>query len=230
MREVDRLTVEIYGLQIEQMMENAGRHLAELARRLAGGSVRGTRIAVVIGKGNNGGGGMVAARHLHNWGADVTALLPEVGLSGVPAAQRRILRAFLIEEETEADAVRHLADWTGPLVLDALIGYGLTGNPRGLSAAMIDAVNASAATVIALDVPSGLDATSGVVHTPCVKATATMTLALPKTGLLMTEARDVVGALYLTDIGIPAALYMAIGLEVPHLFNRDPVVRLRSNE
>jgi NAD(P)H-hydrate epimerase len=230
MREVDRLAVEVYGLQIEQMMENAGRHLAELTRRLAGGSVHDTRIAVAIGKGNNGGGGMVAARHLHNWGADVTTLLPEVGLSGVPAAQLRILRAFRIKAETGADAVRRLADWTRPLVLDALIGYGLTGNPRGWSAAMIDAVNANAATVIALDVPSGLDATSGVVHAPCIKATATMTLALPKTGLLMTAARDVVGAMYLADIGIPATLYTTIGLEVPHLFSRDPIVRLISNE
>lgn len=229
MREVDRLAVEVYGLQIEQMMENAGRHLAELTRRWVGGTVCGTRVAVAIGKGNNGGGGMVAARHLHNWGADVTVLLPDEGLSGVPAAQLRIIRAFPLEEARGADAVRRLAGWAGPLVLDALIGYGLSGAPRGWSAAMVDAVNASAATVIALDVPSGLDATSGVVHSPCVKATATLTLALPKTGLLVPEARDVVGALYLADIGIPAAWYTGIGLEVPPLFTRDPVVRLRSN-
>ena len=92
--------------------------------------------------------------------------------------------------------------------------------------APVDAVNACTATVIALDVPSGLDAISGIIHTPCVKATATLTLALPKTGLLMPGARDVVDTLYLADIGIPPSLYTAIGLEVPPLFSRDTIVRL----
>jgi NAD(P)H-hydrate epimerase len=71
MVEVDRLMIEAYDIQLIQMMENAGRNLAELGRRMLGGDVRSKRIAVLCGAGNNGGGGMVAARHLHNWGADI---------------------------------------------------------------------------------------------------------------------------------------------------------------
>jgi NAD(P)H-hydrate epimerase len=214
MREVDRLAVERYGMQILQMMENAGRCLAELVRRHLGGSVLGKHLIVAVSKGNNGGGGMVAARHLSNWGANVTVLLESETLSGAPALQWEILKRLPIQRVLAQAAVASLSAAQVDLVVDALIGYGLSGSPRGWVAQVIRAINALNLPVIALDIPSGLDVTSGRVYDPCIRATATLTLALPKTGLVKPEARSAVGALYLADIGIPDVLYKAMRIEI----------------
>jgi NAD(P)H-hydrate epimerase len=100
MIEVDRLMVEEYGIQLIQMMENAGRNLAVLARQMVGGDVRTKRIAVLCGAGNNGGGGLVAARHLHNWDAEVMVSLvaPQDQFKGVPAHQLTILKKMGIPD------------------------------------------------------------------------------------------------------------------------------------
>lgn len=188
MIDVDNLMIQEYGILLIQMMENAGRNLAELSRRLMGGEVAGKHIAVFCGGGNNGGGGMVAARHLHNWGAQVilaVAANPAL-IKDVPAQQYRILKALGLKNNGAPDLKE--AD----LVLDALIGYGLTGNPRGPVAAWIERINDSARPVLALDAPSGLNTTTGVPGTPCIRATATLTLALPKTGLFTPEAQPFV--------------------------------------
>ena len=227
MRRVDRLMVETYGIQLLQMMENAGRNLAELGRRLMGNSVLGKRVIVAVGKGNNGGGGMVAARHLSNWGATVTVLVEAAAaLSDVPALQWKTLMTLPIEGMEGDAALEFLSADVGGLVVDALIGYGLSGNPRGWTAGMIERINALSAPVVALDVPSGLDATTGEAYTPCIRATATMTLALPKTGLGKSKAKDFVGSLYLADIGVPPALYREIGLDVGSIFIHHSLISL----
>lgn len=112
------------------------------------------------------------------------------------------------------------------LILDALIGYGLSGNPRGRTAEWIGWMNRSGSPVLALDTPSGLDTTSGLPGDPCVRAAATLTLALPKTGLLAPSARPFVGDLFLADISVPPELYRRIGLVVPPLFLTDPILRI----
>lgn len=224
MVEVDRLMVEEYGIQLIQMMENAGRNLAELSRRMLGGDVRGKRIAVLCGAGNNGGGGMVAARHLHNWGADIfVKVFPgNAKLKNVSAHQFHILEMLGIQdrETIDLDSVN--------LVIDAMIGYGLTGDPRGVIADWIQHVNDAARPVLALDTPSGLNMTTGIPGTPCIRASATMTLALPKIGLMTPQAQPLAGNLYLADIGVPPELYAApsLGLEVGHLFVSDTILHL----
>ncbi len=221
MVEVDRLMIQEYGITLPQMMENAGRTLAELARRMLGGTVVGQTVAVLCGRGNNGGGGMVAARHLHNWGADVHPIRVGRGdLKPVPAHQWRILRTMGLDSEPDFDLSR--AD----LILDAILGYGLTGDPRPDAATWIERLNASARPVLALDTPSGLDTTDGIPRRPTVRATATLTLALPKTGLLTPEARPYVGDLYLADIGVPPALYRRLGLEVGPLFAEGTIIEV----
>ncbi|MBN1666798.1 MAG: NAD(P)H-hydrate epimerase [Anaerolineales bacterium] len=221
MVEVDRLMIEEYGIQLIQMMENAGRNLAELSRRMLGGEVRGKRIALLCGAGNNGGGGMVAARHLHNWGAEIVLkVLPgEEKLKNVPAHQFHILEkmGILDWENIDLDSV--------DLVIDAMIGYGLTGDPREPIADWIQRLNDADRPVLALDTPSGLDTTTGIPGNPCVRATATMTLALPKSGLMTTQAKPFVGALYLADIGVPPELYAApsLGLNIGHIFIQDTI-------
>ncbi len=209
MREVDRLMVEAYGITLLQMMENAGRSLAELSRRMLGGNVTGKTITVLCGPGNNGGGGMVAARHLHNWGAEVQVKLAadSARLKDVPAHQWAILCQLGLNR---SGADLGAAD----LVLDTLLGYGISGTPRQPVTDLIRWANAQPAPVLALDVPSGLDATSGAAYRPTVRATSTMTLALPKTGLLVPAAKKYVGDLYLADIGVPPELYAAASLKL----------------
>jgi NAD(P)H-hydrate epimerase len=211
------------------MMENAGKNLAELARRRLGGGVVEKRILVLCGAGNNGGGGMVAARHLSNWGAEVQVELaasPEK-LKDVPAHQWQILQEMGVTKNPSPELKDRLPDLEQPdLILDALIGYGLTGSPRGRTAEWIDWMNRSGSPVLALDAPSGLDTTSGLPGDPCVRATATLTLALPKTGLLTPQARPYAGDLFLADISVPPELYRRIGLVVPPLFVSDTILRI----
>ncbi len=227
MAEVDRIMVEEYGILLIQMMENAGRHLAALSRKLVKNRLFGNRIVVLCGKGNNGGGGMVAARHLSNWGADVSVILagqPD-SLGTVPALQWAILERLPLDHRLcDGGDVPDLSG--AKLIVDALIGYGLSGNPRRPAAELITAANESGRLVVSLDTPSGLDVTTGIPGEPCVKADATMTLALPKTGLRQTEARDYVGDLYVADIGVPPVVYSQIGIQVPSLFHDSGILQV----
>jgi NAD(P)H-hydrate epimerase len=112
------------------------------------------------------------------------------------------------------------------LILDALIGYGLSGDPRQPVAGWIEKANKARRPILALDAPSGLDTTSGIPGNPCIKAAATLTLALPKMGLLTREAKDYVGNLYLADISVPPGLYRHLGIEVPNLFEKDTILKV----
>ena len=226
MAEVDRLMIETYSILLIQMMENAGRDLAEQARRMLDGRLTDRRIVVLCGAGNNGGGGMVAARHLHNRGAVVRAKLvaDPARLTDVPAHQWRILNVIGLAMETDPDLAQP------DLIIDALIGYGLSGNPRGVMAEWIERANASGRSILALDTPSGLDTTTGQPGSPCIRATATLTLALPKTGLFTPQARPYVGDLYLADIGVPPELYRQLGIEIESLFTDDFIIPIHPPE
>jgi NAD(P)H-hydrate epimerase len=114
------------------------------------------------------------------------------------------------------------------LIVDGLIGYRLQGAPHGTVADLIRWANAQAAPILALDVPSGVDGTTGTVLDPAIKATATMTLALPKAGLRARASRAQVGELYLADIGVPPSLYgePALSLHVEALFAEREILRL----
>ncbi len=222
MREVDRVTIEELGVSLEQMMENAGRNLAVLARRLLDGTANGRRVLVLAGPGGNGGGGMVAARHLAVAGADVSVVLdrPPERLASVPQSQYAILHemgvATSVGTQVDLDAV--------DLVLDALFGYGQTGAPRGEAARLIEA--SLGRRVLALDVPSGLELATDTVHDPHVRADATLTLALPKAGLRAADARPAVGELFLADISIPARVYERLDLSHDPPFGLSPIVRI----
>ena len=207
MREVDRVAVDEFGLTILQMMENAGHALAlNVVEMLEWGEVS-PEVAILAGSGGNGGGGLCCARHLHNRGFRVSVLLSKnpAELRGTAAHQLRTLRAAGLKpvEPARADEVLRRSG----LVVDALIGYSLHGAPRGRTAEMIERCNEHAARVLSLDLPSGLDATTGRALGAVVQPERTLTLALPKTGL-----RDVRGELYLADIGIPPEVYGTLGL------------------
>lgn len=227
MIEVDRLMIETYRITLVQMMENAGRALADVARRrFLAGDPRGKRVVVLAGPGGNGGGALVAARRLNGWGADVAVAVsePEKAFAETPRrhleSARRIGLSIAAPEETPPEA--------SDLILDGLIGYSLRGAPVGAAAARILWANAEPAPVLSLDTPSGLDAGEGRVFEPAMIAAATLTLALPKTGFAAPAARRQLGELFLADIGVPPGLYAepSLGIEVGPLFATSDIVRL----
>ena len=228
MREVDRIATEDYGLDLLQMMENAGRHLATLAReRFLDGDPRGHSVLVLCGTGGNGGGGLVAARRLHGWGATVRVVTtnPPEAFSGAPAHQLELLQRLDIPVvQADPDGLPD-AD----LLLDAIIGYGLDGDLRDDVAELIRQVIWHGAPALSLDVPSGLNATTGVPSKTTVHADATLTLALPKCGLDAPAAESAVGELFLADIGIPPSLYDQVGVngDVTALFAQRDRIQLR---
>ena len=221
MVEVDRLMIEEYGISLLQMMENAGRNLAELALRMLNENGKSKRVAILCGSGNNGGGGMVSARHLHNRGADVHLIrVGDRPLKEIPARQWAILSQMGLRDKPDFNL--HDAD----LIIDAIIGYGLQGKPRPDTARWIERINASGVPVLSLDAPSGLDTSLGSASKPTIHARSTLTLALPKTGLLTESAKEAVGVLYLADISVPPELYGALDLDVEPLFYEDTILKI----
>ena len=225
MIEVDRAMIEDYHIELIQMMENAGRNFAELARRQLGGTVKSHSVAVLCGNGNNGGGGLTAARHLHNWGAQVVIVLTKSAdeFRGVPAHQLDILKRMNVPIFEPASLPA-----TVELILDAIIGYSLSGSPRGAAAEIINWANEQHAPIVSLDTPSGLDVTSGLAYEPTIRATSTLTLALPKQGLLNPQAKPYIGELYLADISVPLELYAKMGIAVPSLFAESNIIRVKA--
>lgn len=228
MVEVDRAMVEDYGIGVIQMMELAGRHLAHLARkRFLHGVLANHRVTVLAGAGGNGGGALVCARRLANWGIPVSVFLAAdpVAFGLVPLRQLGIVQRLGIRVVEMSEPFPE----TSTLVIDGMIGYGLRRAPRGRTADLIRWTNSSDAPILALDVPSGLHATTGAVMNPVVHATATMTLALPKQGLGRDEAQALVGELYLADIGVPPQLYARdpLNLAVPNPFTEYDMVRMK---
>ena len=227
MAEVDRALVQDYGILLPQMMELAGRHLACLAReRFLSESEQQRKTVILVGKGGNGGGALVAARRLAGWGISVSvALATDADLFGeVPRHQLEIVRQMGIEVHDADELVHH----SPGLIIDGLLGYGVHGDPRERIAMLIRWANTMAAPTLALDLPSGLDATTGAAGEPTIEATATMTLALPKEGLRREGADRFVGELYLADIGVPCQLYTRppLNLEAPDVFATSDRVRL----
>jgi NAD(P)H-hydrate epimerase len=205
MREVDRIALQETGPNLFQMMENAGRNLAEMALECLGRGWQQARVVVLAGGGGNGGGGITAARHLANRGGRVELCLAAPDeLSDVTAWQRKI---FSSTSGREVE-FRRLEISPVHLILDALIGYGLQSAPQGAFAELIRWANGTGAPIISLDVPSGIDSTTGATPGEFIRPSRTMTLALPKSGLAHSKA----GELVLADIGIPEETYRRIGV------------------
>ncbi|NJN44838.1 MAG: NAD(P)H-hydrate epimerase [Anaerolineae bacterium] len=227
MIEVDRAMIEDFHIELIQMMENAGRNLAHLARhRFLAGDPRGSRITVLAGVGGNGGGALVCARHLHNHGAivHVYTTKPADQFTRIPKHQLDILHRMQVPNlPAETIGVSTPPD----LIIDGLIGYSLKGAPRGSVADLIRWANTQSAPTLALDVPSGLDTTSGTVFDPAIRAAGTLTLALPKAGFFFPGVEGNLGELYLADISVPPMLYRRMGIDIGSIFAQSPIVRIR---
>lgn len=213
--DLDRAAIDC-GVTVMQLMEVAGWQVA----RCAWVQLREqpADVLVVAGRGNNGGDGLVAARHLATWGCAVRAHVlsdPDrvTGLvdEHLRSAQACGVEASVSEDVDELSTQLHSA----AIVLDGLLGTGLSADPREPQASAIRALNATGMRVFSIDVPSGLDATTGRVPAACVRANLTCTLAAMKTGLWAPSARAVAGSIVVADIGMPRAAWERCGLTPP---------------
>jgi NAD(P)H-hydrate epimerase len=204
-KEVDALVEERFGIPTEWLMEAAGWQLARQVREPA---------VVVCGVGNNAGDGLAAARHLHRWGRLVSVCcIDSSRLSGPAGRELEALR----KSGVDVWPVLQLPD--AEVIVDAIFGTGLTRAPEGKFAEWIEAINRSGKRVIAVDVPSGLDADSGLAYSPFVDPDVTVALGLPKPGLEQFGGKVVV-----VDIGIPLEAYAAVGVEVPENYSKIVVL------
>jgi NAD(P)H-hydrate epimerase len=212
-KQVDALAQERFGISVDWLMEAAGWQVARFCPE-------GT--SVVCGVGNNAGDGLAAARHLHRWGklAGVFCLDP-MRLRDAAEREMKAMRRIGIKVSSD------LRFDGAKAVVDAIFGTGLSRRPEGAFATWIEAINSSGLPVISIDVPSGLDADTGVAYAPSVQAQSTVTLGLPKPGLLAGDGPRLAGEVWVVDIGVPFEAYAAIGLDVPRdLFANGDRVRL----
>ncbi len=201
MGRADRLAVAA-GVESLTLMENAGRAVATEAAQMAG---RGARVTVVCGPGNNGGDGFVAARHLLEGGFDVgVALLgPRDALRGDAATMARRWTG-------RVEPLAFAAFDDAHLIVDALFGAGLSRPLEGTAAAAVEAMNRSSAPIVAVDVPSGLDGSTGEATGLLVNASRTVTFFRRKPGHVLMPGRLLCGAVSVADIGIPATVLAEI--------------------
>lgn len=213
MRELDRRATEEFGISVEILMENAGRAVAEESMKFLETAPysKPWKILVFCGGGNNGGDGLVAARILKQKGIEVKIIFlkPTKSLHGVS-----LLNFEKIKNETGAcldlpkieQIEKELAN--AHLLIDALLGTGSKGEVTGLFQETIQKINSSGKSVIAVDVPSGLDADSGQQNGTCIRAHLTVTMAAMKKGFL--EAKEWTGKVIVADIGYPQELIQTI--------------------
>ena len=211
MREADRRAIEEFGIPGVVLMENAGRGAADVALEMMKGAPSPSAV-IIAGRGNNGGDGFVIVRHLANAGVAikvrVLARLDDIsGDARVNLDVINKIRLDVRELELPRDT-RSLADElaAASLVIDAMLGTGTKGAIREPYASAIDLVNRAGRPVLAVDVPSGLDADTGDALGACVIASHTVTFAAPKTGMLNPSAAHVLGILTVVDIGLPREL------------------------
>jgi hydroxyethylthiazole kinase-like uncharacterized protein yjeF len=211
---LDAAAVEC-GVSTLQLMEIAGWQVARCAWRHLG---RPGSVSVVAGYGNNGGDGLVAARHLATWGCAVRALVvaEEARVTEVVRDHLVSSQACGVEVVVTADpaAVRGVVAGA-TLVLDAILGAGLHSAPREPQASAIRALNESGVPVLSVDVPSGLDATTGEAFDPTVEAALTCTLTAMKRGLRRSDGARRAGTIWVADIGMPATAWLRAGLLRP---------------
>ncbi|MEK6790327.1 MAG: NAD(P)H-hydrate dehydratase [Deltaproteobacteria bacterium] len=211
---IDQAAVSKHGMRSVQLMENAGAGVAAVIVKELGGRIEGRRVAVIAGKGNNAGDGYVCARHLANMGARVTvfSLAASDELKGDCLLNERIWRRMRgevrsiaarsgLRDERNQNFLKHAS-----IVVDAIFGTGLSSPVSGVYADAINRINELGRKVVSIDIPSGVDATTGAMLGTAVKATVTATMAMPKLGTYIYPGREYAGRLETIDIGCPSSL------------------------
>jgi NAD(P)H-hydrate epimerase len=206
MAEVDRIMVEDFRIPIELMMEHAGLNLANLAVNLSGNKL--SKYVIIAGIGSNAGGGIVAARRLASWGLKVQLIFPNGVnlLKAIPKGQYK--RAKQLEIEIVNELPNNFSDFEDESIfIDAYLGYGFTPRQDEISKSVFNFLS-NINNLLSLDIPSGLDATTGKNYSG-INPIATLSLGFVKKGLLITERKNI-GRLFVADIGIPLSIYYDI--------------------
>jgi len=212
MRAMDRGAVADYAMKGIQLMENAGRAVAEVVLRELSKRGGPKRAAIVCGKGNNGGDGFVCARHLKNAGVDVALYcLAEVGDYKGDSLVNALCWQKMGNEVIRISGAGDIKKYSSSLrhagvLVDALLGTGIIGGAKGFYGEVIEFINTLKARVISIDVPSGLNASTGEAAGPVVRADITVTMALPKLGFYLPPGPGFAGSVEVGDIGMPAGI------------------------
>lgn len=216
-REIDRIAINDYWIPGIVLMENAGRNCAERILSQMNHSPRQTPTLIACGPGNNGGDGLVIARHLHNQGVPVRVLLvcdPDkfqgdaaINFRIVDRMGLTVIRWDQLETKPEQEsAVTEIDGQPVAVFVDAMLGSGAQGDPRSPMSNVITFANGSTFLRIAIDIPTGLDCDSGQPGQPTVRAHRTLSLVSLKTGFTQECAAEYLGSTEIVDIGIPTAL------------------------
>lgn len=213
MQNLDKAAINQLGIPGVVLMENAGLQVRGEIHRILG-DLKGKTITIFAGKGNNGGDGFVVARHLLNAGAQVKVMLfSDISdITGDAKINLNILQAmghkiYSIINPNSLNIVKLAMVYTD-LIVDAIFGTGFKGTVSEHVGSVIEIINSAAKPVVAVDIPSGLEANTGEVKGPCIKATSTVTFAYAKIGLLVQKGPDYVGKLTVADISIPPDLIL----------------------
>jgi len=209
MREIDKRTINEIGIPGIVLMENAARKVTDEAVKMLG-FPRGKLVAVIAGKGNNGGDAFAVARQLKGEGCHVKAFVTALkkDITGDAGINLSILEKIgespveLVDESRMEDLKNTLEK--ADLVVDGLLGTGLKGEVRGFIKEVINIINMAQKPVLAIDIPSGVSGETGQVLGCCIQADKTVTFALPKLGMLVHPGLDHTGELVVADIGIPS--------------------------
>lgn len=218
MADIDRAATEDFAMTVEALMESAAHQVAAAARRFLG-DVTEARVVALAGKGNNGGDALGAARRLHGWGARVACVLAAERADLSPHTRRQldILQRIGIPIVAELPP-------TADLFLDGLLGYSARGPARGPTERLIMSANSSRIPILAIDLPSGFHPDTGERPGETIRASWTVTLALPKAGLMTSTSGGSVGELLLADIGIPYEAAALRGIDAANLFSLGDLV------
>lgn len=221
MEQVDLALVEQIGFTLEMMVENASFLIATKAKEMLG-EVKSKKITVLVGSGHNGADALATARRLSSWSADVTVLLSSQRQQLKPATNYQLELAEIFGVRVY-DPGALIPDCQ--LIIDGLLGYNGLGKPRGDTAELINAAMKLRSPILAIDLPSGLDADTGKADQPAIRADVTLTLAYPKLGLTKDFAKNMVGELLLADVSIPPLIWQKLKLPPPD-FSQSSVVTI----
>jgi NAD(P)H-hydrate epimerase len=224
MKKVESSTIDKYGITLIQMMENAGLSVAMLARdKFLIKNLQEKKVVVVAGTGGNAGIAMVAARHLSIWGVEVSLALTD----SRGKFKSETIAQFSICQKMKIPIIDTIGE--ADLIIDGILGGGITGEPNVQAAKFIEMINQSKAEVLSIEVPSGINLNVGKPGTLTVKASATLVMAVPKFGHFKLHASKLVGELFMADISIPPEIYRSLKIENAGLkkaFQESTVVKI----
>lgn len=223
MREIDRLSIERFGIPGIVLMENAAIRVVEEIEKMLGGC-KGKTAAVFAGKGNNGGDAYAVARHLFNRGADIRvySLFDDGGLPPDALTNLGIIRRLGVGEELFVPEDSEDRINGADIIVDGIFGTGFRGDVEGPAARAVEAINKRGKNIISIDTPSGLDCLTGRAGGICVRADVTIALGLLKVGMLLYPGCEYCGRVVVADIGLPAEAVELAGIKT-FLIDREMV-------